>query len=112
MAFEPIGQPGPDWRLLGFDQETGKTAWMLFNEDGSLTVKTFMPVDDLLEANAAAMALDDGRWKGEMHRVASVPMHIWQRELAPAVQQNDDAYVNRWLNDIDHRKFRTKGGNV
>jgi hypothetical protein len=111
--FEPIGQPGPDWRLLGFDPETGKTAWMLLQDDGvTLKVHTVMPVDGMLEENAQMRSMDSGNWAGDMHMVSRVPMHIWQRELADAVQQDDQRYVSKWLNDIDHSKFRTKGGRV
>lgn len=112
-AHVPIGQPDASWRLLDFDPATGKTAWMKLEDDGAtLKVRTAMPVDDLLEENAALRQMDSGNWTGDMHLVSRVPMHIWQRELAPAVQQEDEKYISRWLNDPDHRKFRTKGGRV
>ncbi|MFL6711118.1 MAG: hypothetical protein ACJ8HI_23200 [Massilia sp.] len=111
--FQPIGQPGPDWRLLGFDPDTGKTAWMLLQDDGeTLKVRTVMPVDEMLEENAQMRSMDSGNWAGDMHLVSRVPLHVWQRELAEAVQQDDQRYVSKWLNDSDHSRFRTKGGRV
>jgi hypothetical protein len=111
--FEPIGQPGPDWRLLGFDPETGKTAWMLLQDDGvTLKVHTVMPVDGMLEENAQMRSMDSGNWAGDMHMVSRMPIHLWQRLVAPAVQQDDQKYVSKILNDSDYAKFRTKSGRV
>jgi hypothetical protein len=110
--IQPEGQPDASWRLLDFDPATGKTAWMKIEDDGTLKVRTVMPVDDLLDENAALRQHDSGNWAGDMHLVSRVPMHIWQRELAEAVKQDDQKYVSKWLNDSDHVKFRTKGGRV
>jgi hypothetical protein len=110
--IQPEGQPDASWRLLGFDPATGKTAWMKIEDDGTLKVRTVMPVDDLLDENAALRQHDSGNWAGDMHLVSRVPIHIWQRELAEAVKQDDQKYVSKWLNDSDHAKFRTKGGRV
>jgi hypothetical protein len=111
--FEPIGQPGPDWRLLGFDPETGKTAWMLLQDDGvTLKVHTVMPVDGMLEENAQMRSMDSGNWAGDVHMVSRMPIHLWQRLVAPAVQQDDQKYVSKILNDSDYAKFRTKSGRV
>jgi hypothetical protein len=113
LMFQPIPPPDGSYRLLDFDPATGKTAWMKLEEDGeTLKVWTAMPVDQMLEENAALRQHDSGKWAGDMHLVSRVPIHIWQRELADAVQQDDQKYVSKWLNDSDHAKFRTKGGRV
>lgn len=109
----PIGQPDSSWRLLGFDPATGKTAWMKLEDDGqTLKVRTAMPVDEMLEENAALRQMDSGNWTGDMHLVSRMPIHLWQRLVAPAVQQDDQKYVSKVLNDPDYSKFRTKAGRV
>jgi hypothetical protein len=110
--FKPEGQPDPSWRLLDFDPQTGKTAWMKIEDDGALKVRTVMPVDDLLEENAALRSMDSGDWTGDMHLVSRMPIHMWQRLVAPAVQQDDKKFVSKILNDPDYSKFRTKAGRV
>lgn len=97
--------------LIDYDELTGKEVWIR-EQDGIRTVRTVMPVDDILDANAAAQVDNLNRPWGDVAPVASIPMHIWQREIAPAIMQEDEAYIKRWLNDADHAKFRTRGGRV
>lgn len=101
-----------DWRLFDYDLATGKAVWTRFEGD-QLKVRTVMPVDDLVGENAAMRAEKQGAtWGDGLELVARVPMHIWQRELADQIQQDDKAVVSRWLNDPDHRAFRARDGKV
>ena len=77
-----------------------------------MTVKTLMPVDDLFERTQTARAETAGKSWGDGQKVASIPIHIWQRELAEAQREGDEKHVKKWLNDPDHAKFRTKEGKV
>lgn len=102
-----------DWRLLSRDEITGKEAWIKLDPDGrTWTVRTVMPVDDLLAENAELHAMRTNERWGDGQNVARVPIHIWQRELAEAQCQGDEKYVRRWLNDPSHSKFRTRGGRL
>ena len=98
-------------RLFESDPETGKQVWML-DEGDKIRIRTVMPVDDLLDENAAMQTENLGKRWGDGAVVARVPMHVWQRQLAPAIHQDDKAYVSRWLNDSDHARFRTRGGRI
>lgn len=100
-----------DWRVLSHDSVTGRTVYI--KQDGPrVTVRTEMPVDDLLDENVALQAARAGERWGDGQHVARVPAHIHQRELMPAIMDGDDAYVKRWLNDPDHSKFRTRSGKL
>lgn len=101
-----------DWALLDHDAATGRTVWVRDNGDGTMTARTDYPHDALLSENAAFRnALDPG-WKGDWHRVASIPLNIFHDQLGEAARQNDDKYISKWLNDADHFGFRTKEGKV
>jgi hypothetical protein len=112
----PIGQPDASWRLLSFDPVTGKTDWMKLEGDveghHQLKVRTVMPVDDLLALAAAERQMDSGDWKGDMHRVSTMPIHLHERLLGEAIRQDDQKFVSKVLNDPDYAKFRTKAGRV
>lgn len=101
-----------DWTLFDFDYQTGRSVWSYF--DGEKTVfRTDYPVDNLLSQNAEVRNSAEKAWKGDWHRVASVPLNVFHDSgLAQAQEQGDDAFVSRFLNDSDNRDFRTKEGVV
>jgi hypothetical protein len=103
-----------DFELISWDPKTGRTVWSMF--DGEKTIfRTDTPVAQTLEENAIARNEAKAGWRGDYHRIASVPMQLLYDEnlgLNKAIQQEDDAYLRRWLNDIDNRAWRTKEGRV
>jgi hypothetical protein len=103
-----------DWTLMQWDPKTGRTVWSLF--DGEKTIfRTDTPVAASIEENQIARNSASAGWKGDYHRVASVPMQLLYDDnlgLNKAVQQGDDGYLSRWLNDSDNRAWRTKDGRV
>ena len=103
-----------DFELIEWDPKTGRTVWSMF--DGEKTViRTDTPMDAVIAENTAARNAAPNGWQGDYHRIASVPMQLLYDEnlgLNKAMQQGDDAYISRWLNDSDNRAFRTKEGRV
>lgn len=69
-------------------------------------------VDPLLEANKIAYDESDGKTWGDGKVVASIPLDMYFRELVPAKKNGDTAFIKRWLNDPDHRAFRTFKGQI
>jgi hypothetical protein len=114
IAFIESTRPeGGGWRLFEYVKEFSKVTWARMNDEQQMTLRTVQPVDDLLEETHAARAESAGKkWGDGMQKVASIPIHIWQRELAEAQREGDERHVHRWLNDPDHAKFRTKEGKV
>jgi hypothetical protein len=100
IAFIESTRPdGGGWRLFEYFPDARKVSWA-------------MDVDDILERNTRLRnELVGERW-GDGKRVASIPIHIWQRELAEAQREGDEKHVRKWLNDPDHRAFRTKDGKL
>lgn len=104
-----------DWTLIEWDQRTGRTVWLTRDERGRPVMRTDTPVQATLDHNAAVRNATPDGWKGDWHRIASVPMQLLYDDnlgLNKAIQQGDDKYLSRFLNDSDNRAWRTKEGRV
>lgn len=102
------------WELYEWDARTGRSVWSMF--DGEKVVfRVDTPVASSIEENTLARNAAPDGWKGDWHRIASLPMQLLYDEklgLNKAIQQGDDRYLARWLNDSDNRAWRTKEGSV
>lgn len=101
-----------DWTLVSHDVKLGRTVWSMQNPDGSTTYRTDYAVQPTIDENTAMRNMADKGWKGDYHKVASIPLNLFYDKLQPAIQQGDDAYVSRWLNDSDNRAWRSKEGRI
>ena len=101
-----------DWTLVSHDVKLGRTVWSMRNGDGSITYRTDYAVDPTIEANTAMRNMASPGWKGDYHKVASVPLNLFYDKLNPAIQQDDNKFLSRWLNDSDNRAWRTKEGRI
>lgn len=103
-----------EWSLFDHDLHTGRSVWHMF--DGEKDVyRVDYPVDATIAENKAVRNEAQKAWKGDYHRVASIPLGILHDEnlgLLEASRQGDDKYLSRWLNDSDNRAWRTKEGQV
>jgi hypothetical protein len=103
-----------DWELIEWDALTGRTVWQMF--DGQkVHIRHDYPVAQMIEDNTLVRNATSDGWKGDYHRIASVPLNLLYDDnlgLNKAVQQGDDKYLSRWLNDSDNRAWRTKEGAV
>lgn len=101
-----------EWLLMEHDRETGRCVWMTIQDD-KYVFRVDQPLDGIFRANHEAAAETQGMKMGDWWRVASVPHHlIYQNGLNEAIEQHDDRFVAKVLNDIDNRKFRTSRGRV
>ncbi|NTF35560.1 hypothetical protein [Agrobacterium rubi] len=101
-----------DWELFEYDYATGRSVWRYY--DGEKTVfRTDYPVAQLVEQNAVERSHAISGWKGDWHKIGSVPSNMaWENGLVEAVTQQDDKWISRMLNDSDNRAWRTKEGRV
>lgn len=100
------------WTLFDYDPQSGRTVWLRDNGDGTMTARTDYPHDATIRSNAEFRNSLDPGWKGDWHRVASIPLNIFHDQLAEASRQDDQKYLSKWLNNSDNRAWRTKHGNV
>ena len=100
-------------RVVSENKEIGQKQYWHDHDDGSVTIETVQTVDAVAEDNKAVFNQFDERtnWKGDMHRVASIPMSIFY-DLQRKGILNDPAAMKKWLNDPDNRVFRTRPGQV
>lgn len=89
-----------------------KAVWALELDDGNIVTCTQRLVEPIIEDNKRALNDSAGQRWGDGKVVASIPLNVYFDKLAPASRAGDDAYVKRWLNDIDNRDFRRFGGKV
>ena len=101
-----------DWYLVDHDLKLKRTVWARTNDDGSTTYRTDYMVDDTIDTNTAQRNLAQPGWAGDYHHVASIPLNVYYDQLAEASRQGDDKYLSKWLNDSDHRAWRTKDGRI
>jgi hypothetical protein len=103
-----------EWELIEWDAHTGRTVWSMF--DGKkIIIRHDYPVAQTIQENAEARNAASDGWKGDYHRIASIPLNLLYDDnlgLNKAVQQGDDKYVSRWLNDGDNRAWRVKEGSI
>ena len=100
-------------RLISENKEIGQKQYWVDHDDGSVTLQTVQDVGELAEANKQNFNQFDERagWKGDMHRVASIPMSIYY-DLKRKGILDDQAALKKWLNDADNRVFRTRPGQI
>lgn len=98
------------WLRVELDLATGRSVWMT-EQDGQLVLRVDMPLDAIFDANQEALAATMGKRFGDYNRVASIPHHlVYQNGVNDAIEQQDGAWLSRWLNDGDNAKFRTSRG--
>lgn len=104
-------------RLLSHDRQTGTKTffhWDAIEEKATITYD--QPDAPYLESNKADFNAASSGWKGDMHRVASIPDALYhQMQKEGYFDRNRDPELKRlraWLNDRDNRFFRTRPGRV
>lgn len=101
-----------DWTLYDHDFALGRTIWHMF--DGEKDVfRVDQNVTGLVSENAAVRNVAEKVWRGDWHRVASIPLNIAHDSgLVQAHSEGNDKFVKRFLNDSDNRAWRTKEGHL
>ena len=101
-----------DWILIDHQPATGRTVWAFHHGDGRITTRTDYPVEQMINQNKAMLNSNLGKRWGDGQVAARIPKNLFYEKLAPAIEQDDDKYVSKFLNDSDNAAFRTFGGKV
>ena len=101
-------------RPVSIDPELGLTR--NFHYDPSterVVIDTVQDVTDIVEAAKRSHRQFDERsnWKGDLHRVASIPLTILFQLREQGILDDQDAF-KKWLNERDNQVFRTRPGRV
>jgi len=99
-------------RLLSRDPLMGtETYFHYHDENDSMTIETITDVSDIVAGNKRDFNDASSNWSGDWHRVASLPLNVLLQLQEQGIAQDEQAF-RRWLNDPDHRAYRTKPGKV
>lgn len=101
-------------RIFSEDKDQGITRYWHYNDEtDEATIQTQQDVTAIIEENKQEFNMVDERagWKGEFHRVASIPMSIYAQLRADG-KLDDQEYMKRWLNSDENRFFRVRPGKV
>lgn len=94
------------------DPISGTRVWEYEFERGTVRKTEWYGEGAFINAVTEERKETDGQKFGDMRKVASVPMHVWAREIAPRQRDGNDGSLKRWLNGDDGKAFRTFGGKV
>ena len=88
-----------------YDEMTGKSV-----------VKKTQDVEPYLDRNQREKNLQSSGWKGDLHKVASVPLVLieqWSKELGVNILEKANRHLLMLkLNDRNYSKLRTKEGRL
>lgn len=106
--------------VFEYDQYTGMLEEIKKDSSGVVVVKQHQDVEDIFKLNKQDRLSDKG-WKGDLHKVASIPLNIvniWKEELKaigrnpwPFAKENRGWLIAK-LNDSNFQNLRTKEGRI
>ncbi|KKL93912.1 hypothetical protein LCGC14_1869940 [marine sediment metagenome] len=100
-------------RPLAFDPATATHSLWHEDHDGTIVVETEQDVEAVIEDAKIRYNMHDERspFKGDLHRVASIPMTILMELYKWGIMDESKRFA-AWLNERDNRVFRTRPGRV
>lgn len=101
-----------DKRLFDHDPLTGITRWFHYDDENDhFYIQTQQETEDVVDQNRREANEAGSGWKGDWHKVASIPLTIFMDLQKKGITQ-DQAALKKWLNDPNNAYFRTKHGAV
>lgn len=101
-----------DWYLIDDNPELGVRRWGLDLAEHTVIRTEYYAANTFMEANQRQRNATDGERFGDFRHVASIPLHIWAREIVPRQQDGNFSSIKRWLNNSDNTPFRTFRGKI
>lgn len=103
------------WTLVSHNPDLGTKVYHLDLGNGQIVQRTEYYMDAaLVEQNKALLNESEGQGWGDGRVVARIPMSVLfdPNGLGAALQNNDDPYVKKFLNDSDNGHWRTFKGHL
>jgi len=101
-------------RVLSRDPDTLKESRFHYDEaTGEFGIEAIQDVQPVVELNRAEFKEFDAKapWKGDLHKVASIPTVIWYELVRKGIAQDEKALL-KWIEDRDNEAFRTRPGRL
>lgn len=108
-------------KLLDVESSGIQTLYDKDEHTGKTIIKRVQDVEGVLDCNQRERNSNNQSWKGDLHKVASIPLVIWEQWIIELKRQgrtpNPSHPSNRkWLvaklNSGDYGKLRTKDGTI
>lgn len=105
-------------RPFDFDPLTGAVSTFYFDHaTDQFHIEKVVDVEPIIEVAKALSNDAPSDWKGDWHRVASIPLALLPELAKKGIMTAggrilDKAKMKQWLNDRDSRVFRTRPGVV
>lgn len=98
--------------VLFNDPISGTRIWEYEFERGTVRKTEWYGEGAFIDSVSEERKETEGQRFGEMRKVASVPMHVWARDIAPRLRDGNDGSIKSWLNGDKGKAFRTFRGKV
>lgn len=102
------------WTCIARNPESGVSTWAMRGEGDDVYIQERQDLSALLDENKAIRNMSSQTWKGDgLHSVARIPLamlHDKADGVGRAIDQHDNKWVTRFLNDSDNENLRTKSG--
>lgn len=104
-------------RVIASDPLTGSQTIMHYDHDTEdISLEEVQDVTDIVEHNKRLLNDAESGWKGDMHKIASIPLSVYydlkKRGIIDDPDDPKQAKFKKWLEDPDNRVFRTKAGRL
>ena len=99
------------YKRLEYDPVTRMQQWVYFDpQEEKIGIGTSYDWGAIIEDNKRKYAATDERagWRGDLHRIGSIPLALWQDVMQKTGNGKDREAVRRWINDPDNRFFLTR----
>lgn len=100
-----------DWHLVDVDPAARKRKYYRFH-DGCEQFMTVEDQEDVMVQNNELLKRSQSDPQKEWRLEARIPMSTYFDQLHEAVEQKDEKYISKWINDSDNRGYRTHVGNA
>jgi hypothetical protein len=109
QAIDPNDIHSDDWEVYEITPEFRRSR--LWLDDTQYIVRTeYFHDKQLFESNKQSLDESQTQRFGEGKVVGRIPMHVFSRELAPRLADED--HFKWWLNNEKNRQYRTFRGKV
>ncbi len=99
-------------RLMFQDPAAGTRVWEYEFEHATVNKTEWYGAQQFVDATQNQLKETDGQRFGDTRKIATIPMHIWAREVAPRAKDGNDSSIKKWLNSGDGKAFRVFKGDV
>lgn len=99
-------------RLLDIDPLTGAVETFHYDDvDDTFYIERVEDIEPLIEHNKWLDRNTSSNWRGDFHRVATIPATVVAQLRQQGILQDPDR-LRAWLNERDNLVFRTRPGRI